>query len=228
MTMRTLIAIPCMDMVHTIFMKAMLSLERVGDVQYGLSCSSLVYDARNGLAKKAVDEGFDRILWLDSDMDFQPDLMKCLSADLDEGRDFVAGLYFKRKAPITPVVYSEVGYWKDEDNVIPFAMPYHDYPKDSVFEIKGTGFGACMMTTEMVKKVMEQGGMPFSPMIGLGEDLSFCVRALQAGYKLYCDSRIKLGHVGVGVITEDTYITTGGEKDAGKSEEGAPDSNRCV
>ena len=32
--MRTLIAIPCMDMVHTVFMRSMLTLNKVGEVQY--------------------------------------------------------------------------------------------------------------------------------------------------------------------------------------------------
>lgn len=225
--MKTMIALPCMDMVHTVFLKAILSLERVGEVKYSLSCSSLVYDARNSLAKNAIDEGFDRVLWLDSDMDFQPDLLKRLSADMDEGRHFVSGLYFKRKAPISPVIYSEIGYWKNEEDVVPFAMPYHDYPRDDIFEIKGAGFGACMMSTEMLKKVTETSGLPFSPAVGFGEDLSFCMRAAQAGYKMYCDSRIKLGHVGYGVITEDTYLTEG-DKNAAKSEAGPQGSNNGV
>ena len=35
--MRTLIAIPCMDMVHTIFMRALLNLNKSGEVQYAIS-----------------------------------------------------------------------------------------------------------------------------------------------------------------------------------------------
>ena len=65
--MRTLIAIPCMDMVHTIFMRALLNLNKSGEVQYAISSSSLVYDARNNLAKQAINEGYDRMLWLDSE-----------------------------------------------------------------------------------------------------------------------------------------------------------------
>ena len=113
--MKTLIAIPCMDMVHTVFMKALLGLQRVEQIQFGLSCSSLVYDSRNNLAKQACTENFDRVLWLDSDMDFDPDLLKRLSKDMDEGRDFVSGIYFKRKAPVSPVIYNEVGYYHSED-----------------------------------------------------------------------------------------------------------------
>lgn len=205
--MKTLIAIPCMDMVHTMFMRSLLRMEKTGPCQYGLSMSSLVYDARNTLAKQAVTEGYDRILWLDSDMEFDPDLMKRLSARMDEGHEFVSGLYFKRKTPIKPVIYKELGYYhnEQEDSVTPFALCYEDYPKDSVFPIAGCGFGAVMVSVNLVKRVAEKFGQPFSPMMGFGEDLSFCSRVTQLGGQMVCDSSIKLGHIGLGVITEDFY-----------------------
>lgn len=206
--MKTLVAVPCMDMVHTVFLKSILGLEKVGEVRFGLSCSSLIYDARNNLAKQAVVEGFDRILWLDSDMDFTPDLLKKLSADMDEGRELVSGLYFKRKTPIKPVIYKEMGYYKsDIDNsVTPTAICFEDYPRDSIFEIAGCGFGGVLMSVDLVKRVADQFGLPFSPMMGFGEDLSFCARVTQLGGKMYCDSRVKLGHIGLGTITEDLYL----------------------
>ena len=208
--MKTLIAIPCMDMVHTTFLKSVLGMDRVGECRFSITCSSLVYDARNSLAKQAVTEGFDRILWLDSDMDFEPDLLKRLSADLDEGKDFVSGLYFKRRAPITPVVYKEVGYYHSEQlaEVSPIAVPYADYPKDTIFPVAGTGFGGVLMKAEIVKRVGDKFGLPFSPILGFGEDLSFCMRCKDLGIELYCDSRVKLGHVGLGTITEETYLQT--------------------
>lgn len=208
--MKTLIAIPCMDMVHTTFFRAMLAMHHVDETRYTISSSSLVYDARNTMAKQAVTEGFDRILWLDSDMDFKPDLMSKLSADLDDGLDLVAGLYFKRKAPVEPVVYEKVGYFHDEEKkeVTPLALSYRDYPKDQLFQVEGCGFGGVMMTTDLVRRVADKYGLPFAPILGFGEDLSFCIRARELGATLWCDSRIKLGHVGQGVITEDLYFQT--------------------
>jgi GT2 family glycosyltransferase len=38
-------------------------------------------------------------------------------------------------------------------------------------------------------------GVPFFPIAGLGEDLAFCWRAKKLDYKLYCDSRLKIGHI---------------------------------
>lgn len=205
--MKTLIAIPCMDMVHTTFLRSLIGMNRCGETQFAIACSSLIYDARNQLVKKAIDENFDRILWLDSDMDFQPDLMNRLSARLDEGRDLVTGIYFSRRAPVKPVFYEAVGYYHDDENqsVTPHAVPFLEYPKDSLFEIQGCGFGGVMHTVELAKKVQDKYGVPFAPILGFGEDLSFCVRARDVGATLWCDSSIKLGHVGYGTITEDAY-----------------------
>ena len=207
--MKTLIALPCMDMVHTVFLKSLLSMDRIGQCGFAFSCSSLIYDARNQLAKQAVTEGYDRVLWLDSDMDFQPDLLKQLSADMDEGREFVTGLYFKRKAPVKPVIYKELGFYKDEnvEGVTPVAVPYEDYPKDSVFPIAACGFGGCLVSVDLIKRVGDKFGLPFSPVMGFGEDLSFCTRVSELGVEMYCDSMVKMGHVGLGTITEETYLS---------------------
>ena len=40
--MKTLIAIPCMDMVHTQFMKSVIEMNRVDDTRFAISCSSLI------------------------------------------------------------------------------------------------------------------------------------------------------------------------------------------
>ena len=195
--MKTLIAIPCMDYVHTNFMTSLIQMDRVDYTHFSISCSSLVYDARNTLARQAISEGFDRVLWLDSDMDFSPDLLTALSADMDDEHELVSGIYFKRKAPIKPVFYKEVGYYhsKEDESVTPIAVPFEDYPRDSLFEVQGCGFGGCLVSVDLIKRVTDKYGLPFSPILGFGEDLSFCVRARDIGAKLWCDSRIKLAHV---------------------------------
>jgi GT2 family glycosyltransferase len=170
-----------------------------------------VYDARNTLVKQALQENFDRILWLDSDMDFQPDLLVRLGQTMDEtGADIVSGLYFTRRAPVKPVIYNELGYYHDPEanEVTPHAGSYENYPIDSVFPIEGCGFGAVLMTVDIARKVVDKFGVPFAPIVGFGEDLSFCLRAEEVGGKIVCDSRVKLGHVGLGTISEATYLST--------------------
>ena len=79
----TCICIPCMDMVNTDFMMALSNLERPKHTCCATTKSSLIYDARNALAKQAINNDFDRVLWLDSDVIFEPDLLTRLSKHLD-------------------------------------------------------------------------------------------------------------------------------------------------
>jgi len=201
--MRTLIAIPCMDTVDTLFFISCMDMARPEGTQVAVSVSSLVYNARNMLAKKAIDEGFDRVLWLDSDMKFPSDIIHRLGAHLDAGLEYVSALYFTRKAEIKPVVYSGIGYKNTPDGKQPYATPFTDYP-EGLFEIAGSGFGAVMMTTDLIKRC---GAQPFFPVMGFGEDFSFCLRAKQAGARMWCDSTIKLGHSGTTLFDEKTYQT---------------------
>lgn len=196
--MKTLIAVPCMDMMHTQFVRSLLGMGISGECEINFCTSSLIYDSRNTLAQKALNDDFDRVLWLDSDMTFSPDMFAKLSADIDDGCEMVCGLYMTRKEKIKPCIYSEIGPGN--------AKTMFDYPKDSLFEIAGCGFGAVMMTTKLIDEVGEKFGYPFSPVQGMGEDITFCYYVKMLGKKIYCDSRIKLGHIGFKEITEETYM----------------------
>ena len=205
--MRTMIAIPCMDMVHTLFFASFVAMNKPEGTEVAIASCSLIYEARHTLAKKAIDDGFDRVMWLDSDMVFEPDLLNRLSADLDQGLDFVTAVYFSRKNPINPIVY-EVCHPTPlkGGGTFPTVKSFQEIP-DGLFEIEGCGFGAAMMTTDLIRRVLP---LPFYPMDRYGEDLSFCRKAREIGAKLYCDGRIKLGHIGTTIINEEAWIKSKG------------------
>ena len=198
-----MIAVPCMDTMPTRFVASLLNMRRIGASKVSFLSGSLVYDARNMLAKEALETEADRILWLDSDMQFGVDLMQRLADDMDAGADFVSGLYFKRKIPTSPCVYKAAEATQDGHGR---AEAYLDYPHDSLFQVAGCGFGAVMCTAKMIADVTAAFGAPFGPMHGLGEDLAFCWRARQIGYTLHCDSRVKLYHIGQMAYGEEDYL----------------------
>ena len=203
--MRTLIAVPAMDMLSTDFCRSCVGLQLSGEVQWTFSQGSLVYDGRNLLAEAAISGGFDRVLWLDSDMVFDPYLFLRLSEHLDLGKEMVSGLYVSRKAPIHPVIYKGIRRDPLENGFLPVAEAYSDYPRDSLFPVAGCGFGAVMMTTELLRRLQAAYGLPFTPLPGFGEDLSFCLRVQELGAEMWCDSSIKLGHAGMAIYTEADY-----------------------
>lgn len=212
--MSLLIAVPCLDSVDTDFMTSMISLRKPEGTRFAVMKNSMIYDSRNSIASKAIvsetsedpADRYDRVLWIDSDMVFNPDLISRLNADMDTGLDYVCGLCFVRKLPTYPVVYSEIKYWIDQDGPHAEAVKMPDYPKNQLFRIAGSGFGCVMTSTKLLKDVWDHFGPPFDPMSHMGEDLTFCYHANQLGYEMYCDSRVKVGHVGSFTYDENVYF----------------------
>lgn len=193
---KTLIAVPAMDMCPVPFAYSLATLRRDAPSKISMISGAAVHEARNVLAREAIEAGCERVLWIDSDMVFPDDLMIRLGEDLDAGYDMVCGIYFKRRLPVTPVIYRSIAAATGQCEV------YADYPRDSLFEIAGCGFGAVMMKTELLKRAGER---PFTPLSRLSEDLSFCWLAKNVGAKIGCDSRIKVGHAGQIVYGEGMY-----------------------
>lgn len=199
--MKTLIAVPCMDQVPAQFASSLAMLNRVGECAVAFQVGSLIYSARNDLAKAAIKHEADFVMWFDSDMVFAPDTMQRMMKDYQDRKgDIICGLYFRRTAPYTPVLYEYFDITAEGAFVVePKKIP------DDIFEVGGCGFGAVLMPTDVLMDVMAKYGPPFNPIQGNGEDLSFCWRARECGYKIVCDPSIPLGHVGHQVINRQFY-----------------------
>ena len=194
--MKTLIAIPCMDVIEADFVDCLTALvqRHAGDVEVKYLKASLVYDARNQISSYVLKNGgYDYVLWLDSDMTFDPDLLDRLLEDI-EGRQAVTGLCFGRRPPFKPCIYNRLEVEQNGQMILPHADNWFDYPRDRIFEVEGCGF-ACLLMKVEVLEAMGIYGVPFFPLAGLGEDLTFCWRAKKLDIKVHCDSRLKIGHI---------------------------------
>jgi len=199
--MKTFVAIPAQNTIDTSFARSLVNLRIPGQASINFSESSLVYDSRNKLATAAIESGADYILWLDTDMVFNPDLFERMKKDIDKGADMVCGLFFARRPPFQACIYKKIrqGALPDEN----ISERYDDYPQNELFEIDACGMAACLMKAKVCEDIIKNYHAAFDPMRGYGEDISFCIRAKKLGFKLYCDSAIKVGHMGVFSITEE-------------------------
>lgn len=200
--MKILIAVPCMDSVPAQFAQSLAVLTKVEDCAIAFQMGSLIYTSRNNLASMAVQKGVDYVLWLDSDMIFPSDVLKRLLEDRDKG-DIITGVYYRRVAPFKPVLYSKL---EIDDEKCEWEG-YEDFPTDRLFDVEGCGFGCVLTPTSVFMDVMNRFGDMFSPINGVGEDLSFCWRAKQCGYSIVADPTIPLGHVGHYVIDRGFFET---------------------
>lgn len=197
--MKLLIAIPTLDYVHSEFMKCLtrlvIRLKNDGvDFDVDIVSGTLVYSAREKLARKAINQGYTHTLWLDSDMVFTEDLLDDL---MFSGKSFVSGIYHARRTPHPSVIFKSIKLDELER--------YTDnYPK-TTFQIAGCGFGCVLIETEIMRTVMLDMGHCFLPVDGLGEDLAFCQRATARGFKIWCEPAVRLGHIGHLTVYPEDY-----------------------
>lgn len=190
--MKLLVGIPSLDFVHVDFVECLANLIRRlkddgVDFDVWICKGTLAHVARDKVACKAINEGYTHVLWLDADMIFSPDILDDLRFC---GKDFVTGLACSRRPPFVLCVFNHVS---DEKGCIAYKLA--DVPEEA-FEIQGCGFACVLISTEILKAVMTRYKTCFLPMKIYGEDLAFCVRARELGFRIWCEPTVRLGHIG--------------------------------
>lgn len=157
---------------------------------------------RCDMATAALDEGFDELIWIDSDIRFDPDDVAKLRA---HELPLVAGVYAKKGVQdlalhIEPglrelrmgeggglydVRYVGAGFLCTRRAV------YEDIQRVFSLPVCNTQFGARTVPYFLPMVLPDAGAYWY-----LGEDYAFCERARQAGYRIAVDTTIRLGHIG--------------------------------
>ena len=187
---KLLIGIPSLDYVNIEFVKCLVNLiirlkaENV-DFDVHIESGTLVYMARDKIARRAVNEGYSAVLWLDADMIFTDTVLEDLQFS---GKDFVTGVYHARRPGYSSCVFSDINL-SHLNRIEPDKYP------NNTFEIAGCGFGCVLISTEIFKQVLYKYETCFTPMLNIGEDLAFCQRCIDLGIKMYCEPSVVCGHI---------------------------------
>ena len=188
MSIRLLIAVPTTDYVHADFVKSLARLQcelgrRRVDYNVEIQSGTLVYFARNRLANKAINENYTHVLWLDSDMVFDEQIVDDL---MEVGKDMVCGAFVSRRPPYGPCIYTSI-----EKNNVKQVKDFGLRP----FRVAGCGFAAVLTTTELLQAVNQKYGTCFQPTDYYGEDLAFCWRVNQLEREIWCEPTVRPGHI---------------------------------
>lgn len=123
----------------------------------------------------------DWIWFLGDDHVFDPDLLPRL---LERNVDVVVPLCLKRTPPYDPVVYGGQN-GRGEYYVA-------DLPGGGITEVHAAGSAGMLVR----RHVLEAIGDPwFESHGGLNEDLTFCAKVREAGFRIWCDVDCRLGHL---------------------------------
>jgi hypothetical protein len=139
---------------------------------------------RNKLAKMAVDDGMEWLLFLDDDHTFGGELLTRL---LSHNVPIVGALYLQRQMPFLPIAYAT----KDDDGTYwPVDLTAHG--ENDLITVRGLGTGGMLIRTEIFRELP----YPWFEHGTASEDLIFCDRVYDAGLgPIYCDLGARMGHL---------------------------------
>jgi len=189
--MKILIAVPTFENILPDTFKSIYNLEKTEDMVVdfdfvrGYDCAR----ARNNICNKAIEDNYDYVLMVDSDV-ILPSYT--LIKMLNDPKPVCLGCY-PRKNTKTGVF--EIFKLDQQDYVNTF-----DYGEITSLsgktEIKGGGFGCGMIDV----KILQNLSHPFFKYVEyesgatLSEDLYFCSNATKNGYKIYAETDVICGH----------------------------------
>lgn len=140
---------------------------------------------------------YDYLMWIDSDIVFQPtDFEKLLRRDLD----IVGGVYLMDNNTNYAVVKNwDVKYFQT-NGMFEFMERSDIAGQTDPIEVCYTGFGFLLIKRGVFEKLEYPWFEPHVTDFGNGvkdfasEDVSFCIKARDAGFKIHIDPTVQLGH----------------------------------
>jgi len=183
--------------VHWRFWKSYEQLEKPKNTVLQVVTGSTIAVARNKLVKFSKEA--DYLLFLDSDMVMPPDLIERL---LEHDKNIVGALAFQRNYPHKPTLLKLVQEPADY-------MP--DEIKGELQETDATGCACLLIKTSVFNKI-DHPWFDFSVYKqgqAVGEDIGFCQKAKEAGFKIYVDTELECGHITDRVIGKIDYVNRG-------------------
>jgi len=154
------------------------------------SHGTLIASQRMELARQALEEKADYLLWLDSDMRFPRETIGHLML---RDKPIVAANYATRRMPVKPVAMM------DNDGEI--GRVYTAPDSEGLQPVDYIGMGVMMVKREVFEKLETPWfAIPYST-IGqhyIGEDVFFCRKAREAGYEVLVDHDLshQVKHIG--------------------------------
>lgn len=189
---RILVGFPTKDTIDAEAAVAAANLDRCGhDIVFANADGKGVYgaaQARNRIASKAVEGGFDYVLMIDADTIVPPDTISVL---LDPPAPIVLGLYrYKNSTGAAP-------FFKFKEENGSDKWMWDEIPADR-FKVKAAGLGCALIDVEIFNNIplpwFHWDERPTGK--HTGEDVWFCNAARQAGFDIVADGRVKCKHVG--------------------------------
>lgn len=191
----------------------------------------IVGKARNDLVRLSLSSNAEVIWFIDDDIVLPPGAWSLVDRALELG--IVSGLYFNRRPPYTPQIYTKAQESKYQGpNTVYWPVEKYD---EGLMVVDACGGGCLAIRADVFKKLeihhnehleaikaaaarlgtgpdvelLKNSRPTMSPWFEFtdvkGEDLYFCERAKEAGFTVWCDTTVKCQHISTVAINEGHY-----------------------
>lgn len=193
---KILIGTPIKDMLPDGYVESLVDMiiytQKQGhEIEYMTQYGAL-YNARDMICKYVMRNGFDYMLMIDSDQTFPEDALCTLLA---HDAPVVTGVYVGKEARHKPVLFTELYKETSENGPYSRKRGLNERMNDCYFEVAGCGAGFLLVKEHVLRLMRIHKHDWFKPYAGLGEDVSFCQRAVEMGFHIMADSSIRIGHI---------------------------------
>lgn len=147
-----------------------------------------IQENRNTIVARAKIMGYDSILFVDHDMVFEPEAVEQL---ISRDKDIVGAPFAVKFLPTDPF-YAV----KKSDHL---GAKIWEEREEGLFACAGIGTALILIKTSVFDKVPQpwfEIRYDNKGVLEWGEDLWFCKKARDAGFDIFCDTKVKVGHVG--------------------------------
>lgn len=167
------------------------------DARIAVQSGPLICKARNDVVRAFLNQtASEHLLFVDADMVFQPETLDAL---VEADKPIVSALCYGVNADGTkfPVAHG----LKD-------GRPFKMKPKGrGLTKVDGVGMGFTLISRQVLQDVGAKHDEPFPwfqetaiDELGIGEDLTFCIRAKALGHQSYVHMGVKVDHLKIGRI----------------------------
>ncbi len=188
--MKILIGVACNRQIKVKTLESIFGIVNKSPYDLGLTVATqgfTISENRNVLATQAARDKYDYLLFIDDDMTFEADLLDRL---LTHQKDIVVVAYHPRfkvdKSTVKTLDKTHIITLKGKES-------------KELFECKAVGTGIMLIKTEIFLKIPRPWFKMKTARTGMtlqGEDWYFCYQARKAGFSVYCDPVVEVGHLG--------------------------------